>query len=41
VTGPEGTPYAYGCFCFDLFFPPGYPNTAMLVNFETTGQVGV
>ncbi len=37
--GPEGTPYAFGCFAFDLFFPSTYPETAMLVNFETTGQV--
>ncbi len=39
ITGPEGTPYAYGCFVFDLLFPTGYPTTAMLVHFETTGQV--
>ncbi|KAJ9532144.1 hypothetical protein QJQ45_003941 [Haematococcus lacustris] len=38
ITGPASTPYAYGCFCFDLLFPPAYPNTAMLINFETTGQ---
>jgi len=38
LTGPEGTPYAYGCFLFDLYFPHTYPTTAMLVNFETTGQ---
>lgn len=37
--GPEDTPYAYGCFIFDLYFPNTYPNTAMLLNFETTGQV--
>ncbi|KAF5842289.1 ubiquitin-conjugating enzyme/RWD-like protein [Dunaliella salina] len=38
LTGPEGTPYAFGCFAFDLFYPSSYPDTAMLVNFETTGQ---
>ena len=25
ITGPEGTPYANGCFIFDVFFPAEYP----------------
>ena len=24
-TGPEGTPYENGCFCFDIFIPMEYP----------------
>ena len=38
ITGPEGTPYAYGCFIFDVFFPSDYPNVPPLMNLETTGQ---
>ena len=38
ITGPADTPYANGCFVFDIFFPPGYPNHPMLVNLETTGH---
>lgn len=26
ITGAVGTPYAYGCFIFDVYFPPTYPN---------------
>lgn len=26
ITGPEGTPYAGGCFVFDIFFPHAYPS---------------
>ena len=37
VTGPSGTPYALGCFVFDVYFPEDYPNKAPLVNFDTTG----
>jgi ubiquitin-protein ligase len=25
VTGPDDTPYAGGCFIFDIYFPPTYP----------------
>ena len=38
LTGPEGTPYAGGCFFFDILCPGEYPNTAPLMLFETTGQ---
>ncbi len=33
-----GTPYARGCFVFDVFFPPGYPNEAPKVHLDTTGR---
>ncbi|KAG1667328.1 Baculoviral IAP repeat-containing protein 6 [Nymphon striatum] len=38
ITGPSDTPYANGCFEFDVYFPPDYPNTPMLINLETTGH---
>jgi len=37
ITGPEDTPYAGGCFVFDVFFPHDYPNRAPLVHLCTTG----
>lgn len=41
ITGPEGTPYANGCFEFDVFFPPDYPVSPMMINLETTGHHSV
>ena len=38
ITGPSDTPYANGCFVFDVFFPAEYPQGPMLVNLMTTGQ---
>ena len=38
ITGPSDTPYANGCFEFDVFFPAEYPQGPMLVNLMTTGQ---
>jgi Ubiquitin-conjugating enzyme len=38
VTGPVDTPYAFGAFEFDVFFPPSYPNIPPLVQFMTTGS---
>lgn len=38
ITGPADTPYANGCFEFDVYFPPDYPNSPMLINLETTGH---
>jgi baculoviral IAP repeat-containing protein 6 (apollon) len=38
ITGPADTPYSNGCFEFDVFFPPDYPNTPMQMNLETTGN---
>jgi hypothetical protein len=37
VLAPEGTPYARGCFLFDVFFPPDYPAVPPRVNLATTG----
>ncbi|KAM4600039.1 dual E2 ubiquitin-conjugating enzyme/E3 ubiquitin-protein ligase BIRC6 isoform 3-T3 [Fundulus diaphanus] len=37
ITGPGDTPYANGCFEFDVYFPQDYPNSPPLVNLETTG----
>ncbi|XP_066281905.1 baculoviral IAP repeat-containing protein 6-like isoform X5 [Branchiostoma lanceolatum] len=41
ITGPSDTPYANGCFEFDVYFPQDYPNSPMLVNLETTGHHSV
>jgi len=38
ITGPKGTPYAYGVYIFDIFFPATYPHDPPLVNLETTGN---
>ena len=38
ITGPSDTPYANGCFEFDVYFPQNYPESPMFVNFETTGH---
>ncbi len=38
ITGPSGTPYANGCFEFDVFFPQDYPSSPMLINLETNGR---
>jgi len=38
ITGPEDTPYSGGCFLFDIYFPPTYPNAPPQVNLQTTGN---
>ena len=38
ITGPSDTPYANGCFEFDIYFPPNYPETPMNVHLATTGR---
>eukprot|EP01125_Pyxidicula_operculata_P001041 TRINITY_DN1092_c0_g1_i5.p1 TRINITY_DN1092_c0_g1~~TRINITY_DN1092_c0_g1_i5.p1 ORF type:complete len:1002 (+),score=201.44 TRINITY_DN1092_c0_g1_i5:636-3641(+) len=38
ITGPKGTPYSYGVYVFDIFFPSTYPQDPPLVNLETTGN---
>ncbi|XP_071961824.1 dual E2 ubiquitin-conjugating enzyme/E3 ubiquitin-protein ligase BIRC6-like isoform X2 [Antedon mediterranea] len=38
ITGPGDTPYANGCFEFDVYFPSDYPTSPMQINLETTGQ---
>lgn len=40
IIGPEGTPYENGCFCFDLFLPPEYPNTNPLVRLSPLSTFG-
>ncbi len=37
ITGPDDTPYANGCFFFDIFLPTSYPQEAPKVQFLTTG----
>ncbi|KAJ8947754.1 hypothetical protein NQ314_008554 [Rhamnusium bicolor] len=41
ITGPADTPYANGCFELDVFFPPDYPLSPMMINLETTGHHSV
>eukprot|EP00045_Choanoeca_perplexa_P006803 m.58819 g.58819 ORF g.58819 m.58819 type:complete len:706 (+) comp13795_c0_seq1:83-2200(+) len=36
IIGPEDTPYANGCFLFDIFLPLEYPHMPPLVNIVTT-----
>ena len=37
ILGPEDTPYANGCFVFDIWLPPEYPKKPPEVKFLTTG----
>mmetsp|Transcript_35712 Transcript_35712/g.64312 ORF Transcript_35712/g.64312 Transcript_35712/m.64312 type:complete len:434 (-) Transcript_35712:354-1655(-) len=37
ITGPDDTPYANGCFFFDINLPTTYPRVPPLVHFLTTG----
>lgn len=39
LIGPEGTPYAGGCFLFDILLPPEYPSVAPLCTMAHTGGV--
>ncbi len=32
------SPYAFGCFVFDLFCPENYPSSPPLLNLVTTGH---
>jgi len=41
ITGPPGTPYAFGCFIFDIFLPSSYPGQPPLVWLMTTGHGSV
>ena len=41
ITGPEDTPYANGCFEFDVYFPQDYPKAPPNINLETTGNHSV
>ena len=37
IIGPEGTPYAHGCFEFDILLPSNYPDSPPNVKLVTTG----
>ena len=37
IIGPSGTPYENGCFLFDVYCPPEYPEVPPVVNLQTTG----
>ncbi|XP_029637353.1 baculoviral IAP repeat-containing protein 6 isoform X1 [Octopus sinensis] len=41
ITGPADTPYANGCFEFDVYFPQDYPISPPFINLETTGNHSV
>lgn len=41
ITGPQDTPYSYGCFIFDLYLPPEYPNKPPSCLLRTTGNGSV
>jgi len=41
IIPPEGTPYAGGCFIFDVCFPSSYPDGPPKVNLQTTGRGAV
>lgn len=38
ITGPVDTPYAYGCFFFDMAVPLSYPNDPPNITFLNTGK---
>lgn len=38
ISRPEGTPYASGCFLFDIFLPSNYPKSPPKVTLRTTGR---
>jgi ubiquitin-protein ligase len=37
ITGPPDTPYAHGCFVFDIYIPPTYPKNPPHVLLNNTG----
>ncbi|EJD53508.1 hypothetical protein AURDEDRAFT_110344 [Auricularia subglabra TFB-10046 SS5] len=38
ITGPEGTPYYNGCYCFDIFLGSSYNQTPPQVKYMTTNS---
>lgn len=38
VTGAKGTPYAHGCYIFDIFIDDNYPAGPPKMNLSTTGN---
>ena len=41
IAAPPSTPYGYGLFLFDVYFPPTYPSVPPKVNLMTTGHASV
>jgi len=41
ITGPEDTPYAHGCFLFDIYCSNEFPAVPPQVNLQTTGSGSV
>mmetsp|Transcript_11168 Transcript_11168/g.16728 ORF Transcript_11168/g.16728 Transcript_11168/m.16728 type:complete len:245 (+) Transcript_11168:2-736(+) len=41
IAAPPGTPYGYGLFLFDVYFPSEYPDSPPKVNLMTTGRQSV
>jgi ubiquitin-protein ligase len=41
MTGVQGTPYGLGCFEFDVYCPPEYPDVAPKVHLVTTGNASI
>lgn len=37
IAAPDDTPYGFGLFLFDAYFPSTYPNVPPLVHLQTTG----
>lgn len=37
IAAPDDTPYASGCFLFDVYFPSDYPSSPPKMNLMTTG----
>lgn len=35
ITGSSNTPYSNGCFEFDIYFPPNYPNAPVALSYKT------
>ena len=41
LVGRSGTPYAHGCFLFDIMLPVDYPDVPPLLQHTTPGMLGV
>eukprot|EP01098_Paradermamoeba_levis_P004989 TRINITY_DN2119_c0_g1_i1.p1 TRINITY_DN2119_c0_g1~~TRINITY_DN2119_c0_g1_i1.p1 ORF type:complete len:323 (+),score=79.97 TRINITY_DN2119_c0_g1_i1:312-1280(+) len=41
IIGPRDTPYAFGCYEFDIWIPERYPDVCPQVQFRTTGAGAV
>merc|ERR1712146_429487 len=38
IIGADGTPYSNGCFLFDMYIPPSYPQVPPKCKIITTGK---